>query len=218
MTQFVTIAQDKGTREELEPSVLALANEGVAVYYLGVQGPQRGGDDPWPVHTWRIGEHENPVNPAYVPAPSVEKVTRVDKSAVYRPEVWMGSGQPVGPVDFSRPAPEEEDGPFPAPLVTAGQPWEGMVVPPKPIMDMARYADAAGWDHMITYAKGWVPHATHGRPSEKPKESWAVRMKRGEQRAVAVRMDAQWASLWTWAADSPFVHHKGLGEFKEAVR
>jgi hypothetical protein len=212
--------QSKGTREELEPAVLALAAD-EPVFYLGIQGPTRksesgSGDEPWPVHTWRIGFPDSAVNPEYV-LPLVAEPKHRKDTAIYRREVWEGSGEPVGPVTMPPRAAEPVILQFPAPLVDATTTPEGSVVRPAPVNDLEAYAASRGWDVMITYAHGWVPHASWGTPSAEPKESWGVRLRRGQFRAVAVRMGGTWASMWTWSDTDRFTHHQTLGAFREAI-
>lgn len=116
--------------------------------------------------------------------------------------------------DALHPAPPEE---FPVPLVTSDDPLPASVLMPGPVADLARDMERAGWRAQITYAHGYVPHATHGRPSAKPKQSWAVRAVRGAQRAVAVREDDAWQSLWDWSAEHFFRRSPGLEVFVRAT-
>lgn len=211
MSRFVSLALEQGTRAELEPSVLALA-AGEEVLYLGLRG-----ESSTLAHTWRIGAYVNPVNPAYVPEPVDKPVHSRKDTAIYKRELYTGSGRPVGPVDFSRPEPEPERQAFPAPLVRATIEHEGMAVRPTPIAELDVLARAHGWETMITYAHGWVPHASYGTPSKEAKESWAVRLRRGAFRGAAVRMDNSWSSLWTWSDAERFTHHKALEDFVGAV-
>jgi hypothetical protein len=214
--RFIQLHESKGSRQELEPAVLEMAG-GETVEYLGVQGPQRGGDDPWPMHTWRIGA--TPWNP---PARGIatEDAGKAKREIKYelRPEVWVGSGEPVKPLDMSRDWPaDHERVPYPEPIVGACEP-DGSVLMPRPVTDLQKYASAQGWAVMLTYAYGWLPHATYGTPGAEPKHSWGVRMRRGGTNAVAVYMGGKWESLWTWSNTGGFVHHKGITVFKEAVR
>jgi hypothetical protein len=219
MSRLVQMHQSKGTREELEPAVLALAAD-EPVFYLGIQGPTKAGtsgDDPWPVHTWRIGEAESAVNPAYVPEMRAQAKHRQD-TAIYRQEVWPGSGEPVGEVTMPPREAEPVVVEFPAPLITSDMPWEGVASPPGPVTDLAAYAASCGWDVMITYAEGWVPHASWGTPNKGgARQSWGVRLRRGAFRAVAVRMNGSWASMWTWSDTDRFTHHQSLTAFREAI-
>lgn len=212
--RYVQIHESKGSRIELESAVLELAR-GERVEYLGIQGPTRGGDDPWPMHTWRIGATPWSPPPAIEREPGPAESSRKD-TAVYRREVWPGSGERLQPLSFAR-VHEVLAEPFPAPEVTSDDP-QGSVVIPSPATDLAVYAAALGWEHMVTYARGWVPHATHGRPLKGVRESWAVRLRRENRRAVAVRMGGNWVSMWTWGQGEQFTHHKGIMEFREAIR
>jgi hypothetical protein len=101
--------------------------------------------------------------------------------------------------------------PFPAPLATSTD-----KPAPAPVANLCKMAVLAGWAPTVTYAHGFMPHATHGRPGE-AKESWALRLTRGGQRAVAVRLGASWSSLWTWSSTQFFVRHGTLESFKRAL-
>lgn len=212
-TRLVQLNATTFTREDAEGWIVDEA-KGQPVHYLGVYGLTRGGDDPWPVHSWQVGgEAPTGIPPQGTAKPPTER----KDTAIYRPEVWMGSGEPVGPLDMSRPMPAIEVE-FPTPVVGATTTPEGSVVKPKPVADLERVVALYGWEYMTTYASGWVPHATHGRAtSEDPKPSWAVRMRRGTQRAVAVRMGNAWASIWTWSGTQFFQRFSGTGEFLDAV-
>lgn len=89
--------------------------------------------------------------------------------------------------------------------------------PPGPVLDLALLADRHGWSTRITGSRGHVPHATTGRPSAAPKEMWAVRCARGERRAVAVREDGAWHSLWVWSAHEFFQKLRLLEDFRAAL-
>jgi hypothetical protein len=96
--------------------------------------------------------------------------------------------------------------PYPAPLVTSEDGAPGPVK--TAVTSLVREVTAVGWTAVVTYAKGWMPHATHGRPGAQPVESLAVRMHRGDRRAVAIYVSGSswsWDSLWVWA----------LGEFPD---
>src|SRR5690242_5567385 len=87
--------------------------------------------------------------------------------------------------------PEREEA-FPEPLRrstdTGGTPGV-----PEPVLKLQALAERAGWRSRVTYAVGYMPHATHGRPGVSPKASWALRMARGPFRAVAVQVEGSWA-------------------------
>jgi hypothetical protein len=107
--------------------------------------------------------------------------------------LYAGGGIGLGP----RP-PAEPRELYPAPEVTSR---DGVAGPEKrAVRDMVRAVGATGWAAKVTYAKGHVPHATTGRPGAEPRESLAVRMWRGDQRAVAVYVDHgagwSWDTLW----------------------
>lgn len=102
--------------------------------------------------------------------------------------------------------------PYPAPLLTSDMPTDR--VASKPVADLLKLAQSHGWHGKITHAEGYVPHATTGRPSAASKSSEAVRLARGDQRAVAVRMGGSWDSFWTWSSTQPHRRCKLLAEFK----
>jgi hypothetical protein len=99
-------------------------------------------------------------------------------------------------LDFSRIEPEPARA-VPPPLQAAIEVPESSW--PDPVRTLAARAVLSEWIYRVTYAKGYVPHGTTGRPSAKPKQTWAVRMMRDDCRAVAVRTDAAWTSFWTWS-------------------
>lgn len=127
---------------------------------------------------------------------------------------YAGGGIGLGPR-----LPDYVREPFPAPEVTSKDDVEG---PRKTAVEGLRtYAQGLGWTVLITYARGYVPHTTTGRPGAL-KESLAVRMRRGHECAVAVYIGSTtwaWDSLWTFQDDhSHFLRHETLGAFKEAIQ
>lgn len=104
--------------------------------------------------------------------------------------------------------------PYPAPLRPSYEP--APITAPAPVTQLRKVLAPFGWTAEVTYAHGCMPHATHGRPGE-PQESWAVRLVRGPQRAVAVRLGAAWSSLWTWSTTQFFARHGTLEAFTLAT-
>lgn len=121
----------------------------------------------------------------------------------------------VDPKYFARHYPAEPE-PFPAPLVTTNDPLPAGVTPPGPVSLLIRHAAGLEWRAWAAYSKGWLPHATHGRPIG-PKELWSVRLERHGQRAVAVCVDGAWSSFWLWSPER--IHHRavGLEAFKREI-
>ena len=105
--------------------------------------------------------------------------------------------------------------PYPAPLLTSDDPYDGPTS--KPAADLLKLALSHGWTGRITYANGYVPHATTGKAGAAPKFSEALRLVRGDRHAVAVRLGGSWGSLWTWSGTQFFTRHKLLDEFKAAL-
>lgn len=118
------------------------------------------------------------------------------------------------PMLIERPAPAIAKA-FPKPLV--GATVKGPEDWPDPVADLAALARRSAWLYQVTYAKGWTPHASYGTPSAKPKESWALRMRRGQERAVAVRMDGSWSSFWYWSPDTLMSRSKLLEDFRQVL-
>jgi hypothetical protein len=118
-------------------------------------------------------------------------------------------------VDWEMAKPPADLEKFPAPLVTSNDGQEDALVHPGPVDALAEFARTCGWETKITYAEGWVPHAKLGTPLG-PKALWAVRMRRGTVRAVAVRTDGTWTSLWKMA--DTWQRFTTLGSFQEAIR
>lgn len=112
-------------------------------------------------------------------------------------------------------APVERE-PYPAPLYTSDAPAAGLEAS-GPARILAAVAARHGWTSRITFANGYLPHAAYGTPSKTPKKSEAVRLSRGAQRAVAVRMDGSWVSLWTWGRDTFFTRSDTLEAFTTAI-
>lgn len=105
---------------------------------------------------------------------------------------------------------------FPVPL-RGSTDTGGVPEVPEPVLKLQRDAQGAGWATRLTYAEGYVPHATHGRPGEAAKPSWAVRMARGVEGAVAVRRGGTWESFWRWGPDLFFAQSGSLAAFTDDV-
>jgi hypothetical protein len=102
---------------------------------------------------------------------------------------YAGGGIGLGPAAPARPV-----APYPAPLVRSE---DGVPAPGKtPVVALAQLAESMGWSVWITYAHGWMPNTKTGRPGKAPKETIAVRMRRGAERAVAVY--AGTPTSWAW--------------------
>lgn len=135
------------------------------------------------------------------------------------PPAWTGDGRGAEPVDFTRET-EPEEQPFPEPLVCS----TGDAEPPgypAPVLALRARLEAAGWRCLITYAEGWMPHATTGRPGTAPRASLALRMRRAGRGAVAVyRAQSKgwaWDLFYTWSPAEPWQKHGTLGAFEDAT-
>lgn len=85
---------------------------------------------------------------------------------------------------------------------------------PGPVEQLAALAATLGWNLKVTYAHGFTPHARLGTPSAMPKESWAIRLNRGDERAVAVRMAGMWSSFWYWSPNTLMRRSDTLIDFR----
>jgi hypothetical protein len=81
------------------------------------------------------------------------------------------------------------------------------------VMAMVALAGMCGWTYRVTHARGSFPHATTGTAS-KAKDSLAVRMHRGPERAVAVYVNTS-ADTWSWETLSRW--EIGSGEFPDRL-
>lgn len=104
---------------------------------------------------------------------------------------------------------------FPAPSVTSADPVPDQM--PGPVSALVRLAEAKGWKVLVTYSVGHEPHASHGTPSAKPKVKWALRMAIGQRRAVAVRTDDAWTSLWDWSPEQNMQRSPTLAAFQRVL-
>lgn len=106
--------------------------------------------------------------------------------------------------------------PFPAPLVVSSPPLDV----PTAVKSLQGLAETLGWATELTYAHGWYPHATTGRPGAQPKESIAVRLRRGTEGAVAVYVSGSawsWEYLYYWSPVQSWTKLRTLGEFLGAI-
>ena len=120
---------------------------------------------------------------------------------------------PVDPKYYARKYPEPPQ-PYPVPLVTSADPRPAGVTEPGPVLDLQMHAQMHGWMHRTTYSEGYLPHASYGTPGRTAKKIWAVRLERNGSRAVAVRHDDSWASLWVWSRKRGRERVAGLEVFK----
>lgn len=190
---------------------LAVLFDGQSVEYLGIGGPARHNENatPWQVHYWLVGAR--PRRP-WTETDRTKGSVKEDKSVIYRPAVWTGSGEPLPPLDYSRPAPEVKTvKALPPPAVTSLDPLAETA--PGPAVDLLMWALANRWEARVTHSIGHVP----GQRSERAKVLWAVRCARGNRRAVAVRQDDAWQSLWVWSDEQFFTRVPGLAEFRKEL-
>jgi hypothetical protein len=104
---------------------------------------------------------------------------------------------------------------YPTPLHTSDDPPPAIV--PAPVNDLAFLARAAGWQCRVTYSEGYTPHSRHGTPSANPKKIWVIRLMDGDKRAVAVRTDATWSSLWVWSPRRFYAKISLLADFQREL-
>ncbi len=114
--------------------------------------------------------------------------------------------------------------PYPAP--EHGSDMPDAPGPPLPVAQVTALGARHGWPARWTYARGHVPHGTHGRPLALS-ESYAVRFGRhpvSGRSAVAVyrspakKGDWSWKSIWVWGPDLPWFSHFDLAGLKFFVK
>jgi hypothetical protein len=59
-------------------------------------------------------------------------------------------------------------------------------------------AESAGWVTMVQYARGCMSHGKTGQPLA-VRPSWAVRMRKGDNGAVAVYRGGAWDTIYGWS-------------------
>ena len=109
----------------------------------------------------------------------------------------MGYTTPVGYPMGTYVEPEVEVSSYPSPLVSSREGQEPAGGWPGPVAKLAQFAAERGWAVKCQWAKGAMPHGKHGRP-QAVRDSYAVRMRRGEFSAVAVYRGGVWGSVWMW--------------------
>jgi hypothetical protein len=103
--------------------------------------------------------------------------------------LYAGGGLGLGP---AVPAYVREAYPVPE---LSSHPLTPMCCPVKDASsDLATLARSLDWEVVVTHARGRFPHSTTGTPGT-VKDSLAVRMRHGDQRAVAVYAGA---AEWSW--------------------
>lgn len=118
--------------------------------------------------------------------------------------VYLGDGR--GAFDpklaYGRKFDEPETPPFPEPKLRSHRIGLDCCPSKSAVDDLSVFAREHGWIVVVTHAKGSFPHATTGRPSV-AKDSLAVRMSRGDDRAAAVYVSG---ATWTWQ----FIYRWGI--------
>lgn len=126
---------------------------------------------------------------------------------------YAGGGIGLGP----RPEPPAPPS-YPAPDITSRDGAQG---PDKAaVTALVRLAESHRWTVLVTYAKGYLQHATTGKPGTVRRGSLAVRMRRpGGQHAVAVYVDhgSAWAWDTLWIAGARLEKYGQIGAFQDAL-
>ena len=116
----------------------------------------------------------------------------------------IGYGFPPG----AGPRPEP-DTPAEYPDVAVGSrsPRPAGVITPTPVLKLQEDAQGFGWRVHLQYAKGWMPHATTGRPT-KLVETFCLRLHahpgtRRQALAAYTMPDKAWKLVYVWGPDLP---------------
>lgn len=120
----------------------------------------------------------------------------------------LGQGHP--------PAPPVEREPYPEPEITSRGCWDATDAP-RPVATLAGKARKAGWRVRAQRSRGYTPHASTGRPSDKIKDLYALifTTEDGSASAYAVRDGAAWASIMLWGAELPWFPAASVTELEE---
>lgn len=111
-----------------------------------------------------------------------------------------------------------ERAPFPAPLVTSRDPWDGVTGCPAVVLQRAESARKASWAVRVQRSRGCAPHASHGAPGA-VKWRYAIRFARAGRGAYAVHDGSAWKSVMLWGRDRTMfalASVTDLGEYIEA--
>lgn len=120
---------------------------------------------------------------------------------------------------FKMPLPD-----FPRPTITSGDLLE--IVTPTPVLKLRELAEEAGWSVMVQYSRGWMPHATTGRPGA---EQHLIALKFGAHpmngrgayavyRTPVARTAWTWSSRWIWGPAVPPFGGCSAEQFEQFLR
>jgi hypothetical protein len=73
---------------------------------------------------------------------------------------------------------------------------------PGPVTALMRDATKQGWDVVMSYARGCMPHATTGRPGVE-RESYSVRFRQDSWQGYAIYAGGAWQSIMVTGRDLP---------------
>lgn len=107
--------------------------------------------------------------------------------------------------------------PFPAPLVTSRDPWDGVTGAPGAVLKLAESARAASWTVGVQRSRGSAPHASHGAPGA-VKWRFAVRLRRGGAAAYAVHDGTAWKSVMLWGVARTWFACASVTDLGEYIR
>jgi len=137
------------------------------------------------------------------------------------PPAYLGDGR--GAFDpqraYGRTFEEPKEPPFPEPALRSHRAELDCCPPKSAVTDLSNFARGLGWTVVVTHAKGSFPHATTGRPTA-VKDSLAVRMSRGDDRAAAVYVSGatwNWQFIYRWGTTTFPRKLSTLGELHSAL-
>jgi hypothetical protein len=125
-------------------------------------------------------------------------------------------------IDWENTLPAAEQISYPDPIVSSRDAVVPYVI--APVASLRRYAEDRGWLVLLQYAHGYVPLGREAKPSPQSRESFALRMRRGRQYAVALYMAGasrtspwSWDMLYVWQAGQFPTQAESLAAFKAVL-
>lgn len=107
--------------------------------------------------------------------------------------------------------------PFPTPLVTSRDPWDGVTGAPSAVLKLAESARAASWTVGVQRSRGSAPHASHGAPGA-VKWRYAVKLRQGGASAYAVHDESAWKSVMLWGDVRTWFALASVTDLQEYIR
>lgn len=114
---------------------------------------------------------------------------------------------------------------YPTPEHTSRDPWPDDFVAPGPAVSLRLLAESHGFTVAMTYARGYPPHRTTGRPTSL-RHSVAVRLVHPQTRRAGyavttspvAKLGWTWDSVMVWGTDVPPFPYASITDMKEWIK